>query len=82
MQATIQPLSGGKEQLSGKRGEVARFVVQLHNPSAAPISFEHCPLVIELAPAGRPEVHQLNCRAAEQLPANGSLRFECHPGPG
>jgi hypothetical protein len=79
VQASIQPLSGGKGQLSGKRGETARFVVLLHNPSAVPIPLEHCPLVIELlAPAGHPEVHQLNCRAAAQLPANGSLRFEMH----
>jgi hypothetical protein len=79
VQATIQPLSGGKGQLTGKRGETARFVVQVRNPSATPISFERCPLVIEmLAPAGRPEVHQLNCRGAAQLPAGGSLRFEMH----
>jgi hypothetical protein len=77
VQATIQPLSGGKGPLTGKRGETARFVVQIRNPSAAPISFERCPLVVEmLAPAGRPEVHQLNCLAAAQLPAGGSLRFE------
>jgi hypothetical protein len=77
VQARIQPLSGGDGHLGGRRGEPVRFVVELHNPSDAPISFEHCPLVIEmLAPAGHPEVHQLNCRAAVELPANGSLRFE------
>jgi hypothetical protein len=79
VQATIQSLSSGNGQLRGKRGETARFVVQVRNPSGAPISFERCPLVVEmLAPAGRPEVHQLNCRAAAQLPAGGSLRFEMH----
>lgn len=79
LQAKIQPLPGDNTQLTGKRGQTARFVVELHNPTAASILFEHCPLVIEmLAPAGRPEVHQLNCRAAGELPANGSLRFEMH----
>ncbi|HET6214356.1 MAG TPA: DUF4232 domain-containing protein [Micromonosporaceae bacterium] len=77
VQATIEPLSGGKGDLAGERGEVVRFVVRISNPSATPISFEHCPLVVEmLAPAGQPEVYQLNCRAAGQLPAGGSLRFE------
>ena len=77
VQATIQPSSGGTGKLSGKRGETVSFVVELHNPSSAPISFERCPLVIEmLAPAGHPEVHQLNCTAAAELPASGSLRFE------
>ncbi|HEY3008533.1 MAG TPA: DUF4232 domain-containing protein [Micromonosporaceae bacterium] len=79
VRATIQPLSGGKGQLTGKRGETVRFVVQVHNPSATPIPFERCPLLVEmLAPAGRPEAYQLNCRAAAQLPAGGSLRFEMH----
>jgi hypothetical protein len=77
VQATIQPLSGGKGQLTGRRGGTTRFAVQVRNPSATPISFERCPLVTEmLAPAGRPEVHQLNCRAAARLPAGGWLRFE------
>jgi len=75
VEATIQPLPGG--DLSGTRGGTARFAVLLRNPSAVPIPFDHCPLVVELlAPAGRPEAHQLNCRAAGQLPAHGSLRFE------
>jgi hypothetical protein len=76
LQATIQPLSGtGK--LTGKRGATARFVVELRNPSGPPASFERCPLLVELlAPAGRPEVHQLNCAAAKPLPAGGALRFE------
>ena len=77
VQATIRPFSGGEGPLTGKPGETARFVVQIRNPSPAPISFERCPLIVEmLAPAGRPEVHQLNCAAAVQLPAGGSLRFE------
>jgi hypothetical protein len=77
VQAAIQPLSGGAGQLTGRRGETVRFAVQLRNPSTAAIPFERCPLVVEmLAPAGTPEVHQLNCGAAGQLPAGGSLRFE------
>lgn len=77
VQATIQPLSGGEAPLAGKRGEVVRFAVQLHNASAAAVRFDRCPILIEmLAPAGRPEVHQLNCRAASPIQPAGSLRFE------
>jgi len=76
VQATIQPVSGGG-QLTGRRGETVRFAVELRNPSTAAIPFERCPLVVELlAPAGAPEVHQLNCGAAGQLPAGDALRFE------
>jgi len=77
VQATIQPLSGGKASLEGRRGEVVRFAVQLHNASAEAVRFDRCPLLIEmLAPAGRAEVHQLNCRAASPIQPAGSLRFE------
>ncbi len=77
VQAAIQPLSGGPSQLTGHRGEQVRFVVELRNPSTVPIPFVRCPLVVEmLAPAGTPEVHQLNCADAHQLPGGGSLRFE------
>src|SRR6266487_4322652 len=77
VQATIQPLSGGKAPLEGRRGEVVRFAVQLHNASAEAVRFDRCPLLIEmLAPAGRAEVHQLNCRAASPIQPAGSLRFE------
>jgi hypothetical protein len=79
VQATIQPMPGG--DLGGRRGETARFAVLLRNPSAVPVSFEHCPLIVEmLAPAGQPEAHQLNCGAAARLPAHGSLRFEMRIG--
>ena len=78
VQATIRPLSGGNEQLSAKRGETARFVVQLYNQSAAPVSFEHCPLLVEmLAPAGQPEVPNPTVRTPRTA-ADGSLRFEMH----
>ena len=77
VQASVVALSGRKAELTARRGDTARFAVQLHNPSAAPVSFQRCPLVVEmLAPAGRPEAHQLNCRAAGQIPARGSLRFD------
>jgi hypothetical protein len=76
-QARIEPLSGGTGPLTGRRGETVGFSVLLLNPSSTPVSFERCPLVIQmLAPAGQPEVHPLNCRAAGELPAGGSLRFE------
>ncbi len=77
VRAAIQPLSGGGSPLAGKRGEVVRFAVQLHNVSAAAVRFDRCPLLVELlAPAGRPEVHQLNCGAASPIQPGGSLRFE------
>ena len=77
VQAAIQPLPGGKARLAGKRGEVVRFAVQLHNASATAVRFDRCPVLIEmLAPAGRPEVHQLNCGAASPIQPGGSLRFE------
>jgi hypothetical protein len=75
VQAQIRPWPGGR--LTGRRGTVARYLVLLHNPSTAPIPFTRCPLLVEmLAPAGRPEVHQLNCRPVGTLPAGGTLRFE------
>jgi hypothetical protein len=77
VRATIQPLSGGAAPLRGSRGEVVRFAVQFHNASAATVRFDRCPLLVQmLAPAGRPEVHQLNCRAASPIQPAGSLRFE------
>ncbi|HEY7046686.1 MAG TPA: DUF4232 domain-containing protein [Jatrophihabitantaceae bacterium] len=76
LQASVVSLSGSAP-VTAARGDTARFAVQLHNPSTAPVSFPRCPLVVEmLAPAGRPEAHQLNCGAAGQIPAGGSLRFE------
>jgi hypothetical protein len=79
LQAQIQPLSGGTGDVTGRRGQTARFAVQVRNPTATAIPFTRCPLLVELlAPAGRPEVHQLNCGAAGQLPAGGTLRFEMH----
>ena len=74
--ASIVPLSG-KASLTGRRGDVVRFAVELRNPSTAPVSFERCPLVAEmLAPAGRPEGHRLNCGAAGPLAPGASVRFE------
>ena len=51
-------LAGGIA-LAGRRGDVVRFAVELHNPSRAPVTFERCPLAVEvLAPTGAPEAHQ------------------------
>ncbi len=77
VKASITPLPGGKSPIAGKRGQVASFAVHLQNVSATTVRFDRCPLVIEmLAPAGQPEVHQLNCRAASAIPPGGSLGFE------
>jgi hypothetical protein len=77
VKAAIQPIGGGGAQLTGKRGQVARFAVRLTNMSATEVHFDHCPLVAEdLAPSGQPEVHQLNCRSAGSIPPGGSLIFE------
>jgi hypothetical protein len=70
LQATIAPVSG-------KRGATVRYTVLIHNPSGQPVTFERCPMLVQLlAPAGRPEAYRLNCAAAGQLPAGGSLRFD------
>jgi hypothetical protein len=72
----IVPLSA-TESISGKRGQIVPFAVELHNPSTMPVTFDTCPLVIEmLAPNGRPQAHQLNCRAAGTLTPNGQMRLE------
>ena len=74
--AKIMPLSG-TGPISGKRGQAVPFAVELHNPSIVPVTFDTCPLVIEmLAPNGQPEAHPLNCRAAGTLTPNGRVRFE------
>jgi len=74
--ATISPLPGARE-LTAKRGATVRYAVLIRNPSGQAVTFERCPMLIQLlAPAGRSEVYQLNCAAAGQLPAGGSLRFE------
>jgi hypothetical protein len=76
VRASIQPLSG-TGRLVGRRGDTVRFAVLVRNPSATAVDFVRCPLLVEmLAPAGRPEAHQLNCAAAGSLPPGGALRFE------
>jgi Domain of unknown function (DUF4232) len=76
VRAIIHPLPGAGS-LSGRRGEQARFAVELRNASSAPLRFTRCPLLIEmLAPAGAPEAHQLNCAAARPVAPGGSLWFE------
>jgi hypothetical protein len=73
--ATITARDGGRAPITGRRGQVASFAVQLHNSSSTPVQFARCPLIAEmLAPAGSPEVHQLNCHAP--IPPAGSLGFE------
>jgi hypothetical protein len=60
--ASIEPLADGDAKLIGAHGDTVRFAVLLRNPSAAPIPFDRCPLMVELlAPAGRPQAHQLDC---------------------
>jgi len=77
VQATIQSPHGTKAALTGKRGAVVTFAVVLRNASGGTVRFDRCPLVIEmLAPAGSPEVHQLNCRAAGSIAPGGSRSFE------
>ena len=77
VKATIQPQGGRGATLTGKRGQVARFVIRLHNESATPVRFDGCPLLAEnLAPSGQIEIHQLNCRSASSISPGGSLFFE------
>ena len=75
--AKVTAHDGGKGSITGRRGAVVPFAVQLHNSAAAPVRFERCPLVAEmLAPAGTTEVHELNCRGAGQIPPGASIGFE------
>ena len=77
VKATIQPPGGPGSPLAGKRGHIARFVIQLHNTSPAPVRFGRCPLLAEqLAPFGQTEVYQLNCQAAGSIRPAGSVFFE------
>jgi hypothetical protein len=67
----------GKRSITGRRGEVVRYAVELRNPESVAVSFGLCPLVVEMvAPTGRPEGHQLNCRGTGQLTPKASVRFE------
>lgn len=77
VKATIQPADGPGSPLTAKRGHVARFVIRLQNMSPVTVRFDRCPLMAEvLAPSGRTEVHQLNCRSAGPIPPGRSLLFE------
>lgn len=77
LRATIASLPGAPSRLTGRRGQVVRFAVTLQNASRDVARFDNCPMVIEaLEPAGRPEVHQLNCRAAAPITPGNSLAFE------
>ena len=77
VKATIQPAGGPGSPLTAKRGQVARFVIRLQNTSTAAVRFDRCPLIAEvLAPSGRTEVHQLNCRPAGPISPGSSLFFE------
>jgi hypothetical protein len=77
LKASITPPDGGKGRLTGTRGAVVTYAVRLRNVSTAPITFDRCPLLIQmLAPASTPDAHQLNCAAANPITPNGSLWFE------
>jgi hypothetical protein len=77
LKASITPPDGSKGRLTGTRGAVVRYAVRLRNVSTAPITFDRCPLVVEmLVPASTPEAHQLNCAAASPIAPGGSLWFE------
>jgi hypothetical protein len=77
--ASITPPDGSSGSLTGTRGAVVRYAVQLRNVSTAPITFDRCPLVVEmLVPASTTEAHKLNCAAAGPITPGGSLRFEMH----
>jgi hypothetical protein len=78
VEAAVRTLSGGPPPVHGRRGELARFAVELRNPNQqTTIRFDRCPVLAELvAPAGTAELHQLNCTAAGPLPPGGAALFE------
>jgi hypothetical protein len=77
VEARLLDAEGKDKPLTGKRGEVVPFVVELRNGSGSrTIAFDRCPLVEELlAPGGLPEVYLLNCRGAHPLEPGETLRF-------
>lgn len=78
VQAAVRGPGGEQPPVHGRRGDVARFTVELRNPNQqTTIRFDRCPLLAELlAPAGSAEVHQLNCAAAVPIPPGGAQLFE------
>ena len=60
----------------GRRGGTLRFRVVLTNDSSAEVAFERCPGYIQqLAPRGKLEVYELNCRAAHPIGSGKGLAF-------
>lgn len=75
--AKILSPAGGVGPLHVRRGDVARYSVELRNAGSAPVGFDTCPFAVQmLAPAGHPEAHGLNCAAARPLEPGAALRFE------
>jgi hypothetical protein len=77
LSAKVLTLGGEARPLHARRGESLRYSVAIRNEGRATVRFDQCPFAVELlAPAGRPEAHRLNCRAARPLAPRASLRFE------
>jgi hypothetical protein len=59
-----------------RRGGILRYRVVLRNTSKIAASFERCPAYVQqLVPAGKVEVYELNCRAAQPIAPGKSLAF-------
>jgi uncharacterized protein DUF4232 len=75
--ARILTVDGARGPVHGRRGEVARYAVELYNAGSAAVGFDTCPFAVQtLAPAGHPEAHALNCAEAKPLAPGSSLRLE------
>ena len=79
-----QPWPGGsslRASLPGptvhaRRGGILRFRIVLRNVSQTTVRFDTCPAYEEqLAPAGKVEVHDLNCAAAHPIAPGKELAF-------
>jgi len=65
------------QPVHAKRGGILHYRVVLENRSKVTAGFTRCPAYIQqLAPAGKVEVHELNCAAAHPIAPGKSLAFE------
>ena len=77
LRARIQTLNGETARLTGRRGSVLGFSVEVRNTTTDTARPARCPLVYQLlAPAGKPEAHLLNCAAELTIAPGDAIRLE------
>jgi hypothetical protein len=64
------------QPVHGRRGSVLHYRVVLKNYSSSTVRFDRCPPYIQqLAPAGKVDVHTLNCRGAHPVGPRKTIAF-------